>query len=198
MPYRHDVFLSYPHGFIEDWVRERFMPLFRWHLESALGHQPDIFIDREGIFTGDSWPLRLKNALAHSRCLVPVWSPAYFGSEWCVTECCVMLDRERQYNYRSATKPEGLIVPVNVSDGQGFPAYAKAIQYFDCRDYVLVGPGFVNTEAFIEFQLKMKDWAPKVARAILNAPRWRRDWINDRRINIPAPEIPQFRQPTLT
>jgi hypothetical protein len=197
MPYKHDVFLSYPHGFIEVWVSERFLPLFRWHLESALGRPADIFIDREGISTGDSWPLRLKSALAHSRCIVPVWSPTYFGSIWCMTECCVMLDRERQFNYRTTNKPEGLVLPVNVSDGQGFPTFAKAIQYFDCRDYVIVGPGFINTDTYVEFQLKMKNWAPEVAKAILRAPRWRREWINDARINIPDHEVPSFQQPTL-
>jgi hypothetical protein len=109
-----------------------------------------------------------------------------------------MLDRERRFNYRTADRPEGLVLPVNVSDGQGFPTFAKAIQYFDSRDYVLVGPGFVNTEVYIDFQLKMKGWAPQVAKAILRVPRWRREWINDSRINIPMPETPPFRQPTLT
>jgi hypothetical protein len=197
MPYKHDVFLSYPHGFIEDWVRDHFLPLFRWHLESALGRPVDVFIDRDGISTGDSWPQRLMSALAHSRCLVPVWAPAYFGSDWCVRECCVMLERERSLNYRTAGKPEGLVLPVNVSDGQGFPTYAKVIQYFDCRDYVLVGPRFNNTEAYIEFQLKMKQWAPQVAKAVERAPRWRREWLNGRMLAIPQPEIPAFRQPTL-
>ncbi len=197
MAYRHDVFLSYPHGFIEDWVRDIFLPLFQWHIEGALGYAPNIFYDRAGIVTGDSWPLRLKQALACSRCLVAIWAPSYFNSEWCMRECSVMLDRERQLKYRTVKNPSGLILPVNVSDGDSFPGFAKTIQYFDCRDYAIVGAGFTKTKRYVEFQLKLKSWAPEVAEVIKRAPQWKSKWLNDKMIKIPSIKVPSFKQPTL-
>src|SRR6266481_7597971 len=95
MSYEFDVFLSYrnekPSG---TWVHDHFLPYFRPALAEALVRPAEIFVDRTGIHSGQKWPARLKQALAHSRCLIGVWSPMYFRSEWCQCESAVMRHRE--------------------------------------------------------------------------------------------------------
>jgi hypothetical protein len=108
-----------------------------------------------------------------------------------------MLHRENTLNYRTTRNPTGLVLPVNVSDGSGFPNYANAIQYFDCRDYVLLGSGFAASPKYVEFQLEMKEWARKVAEAVMRAPQWKRKWLNDPVIAIPVRAVIPIEQPTL-
>ena len=179
MTYKYDVFLSYAHGFIEQWLDKHFIHLFKWHLEGGLGYPPEIFIDRTGISSGDSWPLRLKQALGYSKCLVPMWSPSYFKSKWCMMECNHMLNRENILGYRTLSKPTGLIIPVNVSDGKGFPNFGdKTIQYFDCRSFIIDGEGFKKTEKYVEFQEKLKQWIDNdVVKVIENVPDWNEEWL---------------------
>jgi len=111
MGYEYDAFVSYKRGFpFGDWVHETFLPLFEPLLVNAL-NQPSakVFVDTAEIRPGESWPISLKNALAHSRCLVAIWSPSYFHSESCKRELSVLLRRERQEGYRTLQKPNGLI-----------------------------------------------------------------------------------------
>lgn len=198
MDYKHDIFFSYAHGdLIEDWIFVHFLRIFKHHLESALGRPPDIFVDREGIRSGDSWPLSLKTALSRSRCLVAIWSPSYFSSKWCVRECWTMLRRESQLGYRTVENPTGLVVPLNASDGSSFPEYARNIQWLDCRDYIIVGQGFEKTEMFVEFQVKIREWSKNVATVISGAPAWNEGWLNEPPMEIPDPPNLVFEQPVL-
>jgi hypothetical protein len=178
MGYKHDIFLSYTHAYpFADWVHEHFLPFFRSYLGNALGRPVDVFVDKSGILTGDAWEQRLKNALVFSRCLVCIWSPNYFDSEWCVKECHVMLHRENQLGYRTLQKPSGLILPVNAFDGESFPQFAKDIQYFDCRNFMRIGVGFTQIPRYVEFQDRMLEWVDEVALAVQNAPTWRAVWL---------------------
>ncbi len=198
MAYKHDIFLSYTRGgMIENWLSAYFLRIFKHHLESALGRPPDIFLDREGIRSGDSWPLRLKTALSCSRCLVAIWSPSYFFSEWCVRECVMMLRRESELGYRTDENPTGLVLPVNASDGSGFPEFAQNTQWFDCRDYIIEGRGFEKTEMFVEFQIKVREWSKDVALTISGAPAWSEEWLNEPILRIPDPPNLVFEQPVL-
>jgi TIR domain len=198
MAYQYDVFLSYPHGFIEQWVKQHFLELFRWHLSTALGRKPEIFFDRQGIASGEAWPERLKHALAHSRCLVPLWAPAYFLSDWCKYECQMFLTREKELKYRTARTPGGIIHPVNVGDGEHFPDYAKAIQYRDMQGYVLLGEGFTKTEKYTEFQEQIRDWSGQVAKSIheVKPQSWRKRWLDDPAVALPPIAPPKFSNPT--
>ncbi|HZI19738.1 MAG TPA: toll/interleukin-1 receptor domain-containing protein [Pyrinomonadaceae bacterium] len=196
MPYTHDVFLSYSHDYpFGEWVVDPFLPLFKGYLTAALNRNPNplnrepvIFIDREGVRTGSTWPLRLRSALACSRCLVGVWSPNYFLSRWCKFECVVMLHRERKLGYRTVVKPDGLVIPVSVHDGESFPDYARAIQIMDWGRYARVGEGFKRTEAYVEFQEKVSDFANDVAQAVKNAPPWDERWQTDEWLDEAVPE----------
>ena len=197
MTYKHDVFLSYPHGFIEEWVNEYFLPLFTWHLEGSIGYRPEIFVDRNGISSGDTWPLRLGEALCYSRCLIAIWSPSYFKSDWCNLESLIMFQRERDNDFRTVQKPNGLVIPLNVSDGYYFPNYTKDIQYFDCRNYIYSGSGFKDSKRYIEFQQKIRDWVEDVALSIKLAPNWNRNWLTETEIQIPVISPPTVEPPVL-
>lgn len=178
MGYEIDVFLSYttelPFG---DWVHKHFLPLFEPYLNNALDREAELFVDKNRILSGDAWPERIKKALSVSRCMVAVWSPAYFRSNWCLHECAVMLYRERQLGYRTIKNPSGLIVPVNAFDGEHFPDFAKKIQWFDCRNFARVSPAFKYTKRHAEFEDLLVKWVVNdVTKAINNAPRWSKEW----------------------
>ncbi len=178
MEYEYDVFLSYKTGFpFGEWVHEIFLPFFEPYLGNALSHDANLFVDKHEISSGDAWPERIKRALANSRCLVAVWSPSYFTSNWCSYECAVMLHREHQLNYRTIENPGGLIIPTNVFDGEHFPDFVKRIQWLDCRRFFRVGEGFKKTRGYAEFQGVLIEWVDDVAKAINNAPPWSEEWL---------------------
>lgn len=190
MPYQHDIFMSYMHDEqMAPWVHQHLGPFTRSFVGNALGRPVSLFIDRAGILSGDSWPQRLKGALAQSRCLVAVWSPLYFGSEWCRRECRTMLHRETQLGYRTNAKPSGLIMPVNVFDEEFFPETARNIQWLDCRKYWIVGDGFSKTERYVDFQDLLREWAGTVAQAINTAPPWQECWLQDDWLDLPDDDL---------
>ncbi len=180
MGYYYDAFISYKRGFpFGTWVQETFLPLFEPLLTNALNLPScNVFVDTDEILPGDAWPERLKNALAHSRSLVAIWSPSYFHSEWCKYEFSVMLERENLLGYRTDQNPLGLIIPVSVFDGEHFPIIAQRIQAKDFRAYARVGLGFQKTEKYFEFQNELFNWINQVAQVINQAPPWNENWIS--------------------
>lgn len=190
MSYEHDVFVSYMHdSSMEGWVHQHFLPFLKTFVGNALNRHINVFVDRTGITAGDSWPLRLRSALAQSRCLVPIWSPLYFHSEWCRKELAVMLHREQESGFRTVHNPGGIVVPVNVFDGSFFPDRAKQIQWLDLTKFWVAGDGFSKTERYVEFQDTLRDWAVGVASAIAKAPKWQRHWADEDWNAVPDHEI---------
>ncbi|MBI4659921.1 MAG: toll/interleukin-1 receptor domain-containing protein [Verrucomicrobia bacterium] len=173
MGYQHDVFLSYLHEKpCGTWVVEHFLPYFQQFLGNALNRPASVFLDRTGIHLGQKWPARLRSALAHSRCLVGVWSPLYFHAEWCQCECAVMLHREAQLGYGTAQNPDGLMIGVKVNDGIHFPGFAQDSQYADFEGYFFDGPAFAQSPLHVEFQKAIVALANDVARIVNGAPKW--------------------------
>jgi TIR domain-containing protein len=158
------------------WVPEHLVPFVRSFVGYELNRPVSIFFDRDGIAVGDTWALKLRKALVHSRCLMTIWTPLYFHSEWCRRECAIMLYRETRLGLRTAAQPEGLVVPLNVFDGQHFPPRAKTIQWFDLRDYWIAGPAFPASSQYVNFQQQLRTLAPQVAGAIRRAPPWQARW----------------------
>jgi hypothetical protein len=190
MAYRYDIFLSYKSEFpFGDWVHESLRPLLEPYVTGALGRPIRIFVDRTGIGAGDAWPERLQQALAYSRCLVAVWVPQYFYSDWCRRECAVMLHRERQLGLRSLRKPSGLILPIRLFDGVHFPEIAKKIQFLDCRDYFQVNEGFRKSEDYAKLQRVLQTWSEEVAIAINSAPRWQGKWLTQGWLDVDFDEL---------
>lgn len=180
MAYEYDVFISYKHGFSETWIDEIFLPVFLKELEGPLGRPPTYFKDNQGgIDGGDVWRLKIKSGLATSCCLVGIWSPSYFYSDWCQYEVHCMIARSKKYGYMVLTKPTSLVQNVIISDGQSFPDYACDIQGFPCQEYNIDGGYFPQTEAFIKFQLAVRNWVIGVADTIKNAPAWDQSMFDD-------------------
>jgi len=203
MAYKHDVFLSYLHVRPSGtWVHEHFLPYFAFQLGNALNRWPEIFVDRTGIHLGEKWPIRLKQALAHSRCLVGIWTPLYFQSEWCQKECAVIRHREEQLGYGQGRNSEGLLVGVKVNDGNYFPTFAKDSQFDDFEEYFFDGQGFARSELYVDFQRKVAKFSEGVARVIGKAPQWSAEWetpawTDDVIDRMAAPEKPKVQQPRL-
>lgn len=196
MGYEYDVFISYKRGAADYWLYEIFMERFSFFLENDLGKKPSIFCDK-GIQKGDTWPLRLQQALTNSRILVALLQPSYFHSKWCLYEFGVILEREKKEGYRSILHPAGLIQGVQIGDGIHFPAYAKQIQLLDCRDYFSASSAFEKSEKCLELEETIRRWTPDVAKMIREAPKWKASWINLSKIKMSLPKKPVFSAPTL-
>jgi len=198
MDYQYDVFLSYnrkfPYG---QWVDEIFYPLFLPYLEDAVNRDVSVFKDTEKTRVGSAWPQRLKNAIAHSRCMVSIFSPSYFRSKWCMKEFWIMYHRQRQLGYLTVENPGGLIVPVNISDGEHFPSYAKELQMLDCRDFNRIGEGVKKTELYIDFQGVLQQWVVDAAAAVKNAPQWDPGWLTPEWLDIPVEYVPADNKPNV-
>ena len=178
--YEYDIFISYPHE--NDhlmWVHEFFLDKFSLYLKQELFRTPSIYVDKQRNMPGVTWPLGLKAALAQSKILLPIWSIDYFKSDWCRAECAVMLYREQQLQYRTVHKPEGLILPVRLFDGKGYPKFANRIASLDCTNYNIIFEGYKETGQYYALLQLVKDWVPEVARSIRSAPPWNADWFTD-------------------
>jgi hypothetical protein len=184
--YKYDVFFSYKqHSKALDWTRGLYERLEFW-LEQELGHKPKLFIDAEEIKVGDRWPERLKEALRLSRCMVCVWSPPYFQSEWCLSEWRSFLERERQLGLKS----HGLIAPLAFHDGEDFPEEARAVQWIDVSSYAYTVPGFWKNQRAMDLEALLKPFCRSVAEIIRSAPQFSCDWPL---VEVPAPAVPEIK-----
>lgn len=171
--YEYDVFFSYKrHGLTLDWIRGVHRRLQLWVQEEVPNREVRLFVDEESIETGDRWPEKMKKALRHSRCMVSVWSPSYFRSEWCVSEWRSFRERERRMNLRS----HGLIAPMRFHDGEHFPEEARDVQWTDVAPYTSSVPAFWSSQRAIELEDILKVLARSVARIAQGAPPFEPDW----------------------
>jgi TIR domain len=190
MSYKYDVFISYKSK-SRDWVNKIFLPLFEHYLEEAVGGKSvNIFFDQIGIEGGDAWEKRLKNALAHSKCMVSILKPSYFNSEWCKKEFAVMEYRSTQYGLCTIEMPGGLIVPISVYDGNIFPDAATAFQISNYEEFYRANiKGFEELKAFQELQTELKTLTLAVAKAIKKAPKWDKEWLEDKWLELPIDHL---------
>ncbi len=183
MPYVHDVFISYKRDPIQDeWLATHFIPLFLHSVRQAVAAEcrrapGGIFFDQTelssearrfdqgGIEPGQVWRDALANAIQVSRCMVALWSPLYFYSEWCLIEW-------HSFRERSVATGRPVVVPISVHDGEAFPLDAQAIQGPDFSDYVIIGAGFKETKLYPEFQRAIRTFATAVARCVRQAPEF--------------------------
>jgi hypothetical protein len=183
MAYTFDVFISYRRQRNKsEWLIEHFLPLFEEYLSDEIiaicGRPPqDIFFDQAkinpelrqfdnrlgGIEPGADWRMALADAIRQSRCMVGIWSPGYFLSEWCCVEWKSFEARHQQTQLQT-------IVPLSVHDGKTFPPEARKPNIVDLSDYMIVGEGFRKSEKFVTFQDHVKLFARSVANTINSAP----------------------------
>ena len=201
--YVHDVFISYKRDPYQDaWLMDEFMPAFsslvRNEIAAACNRKPQsIFFDRaelsptsmsfdqSGIDPGQEWQNALREAIRTSRCVVTLWQPMYFYSDWCQVEW-------RSFHERAKKTQRRLVVPISVHDGEAFPADAKGLQASSFSDYVIIGAAFRETKLYVEFQQRLKVFAQKVAQAVRDAPAFA-DWSIVASAAAPEVDIPQAR-----
>jgi hypothetical protein len=171
--YRYDVFLSYRrHPDITTWVRDVLGPKLSFYLGEALGgDEAQVFWDREDIAPGDIWWKKIEQALQTARCVVPIWSPSYFRSQYCVAEWLTF----RLRGAGEALTDWGLVVPVSFNDGLSFPKYAREVQYDDFSDFAY--DGIARTaDPYIAFQKRLRAFAEALAVKVQNAPAFKPTW----------------------
>lgn len=173
--YQYDVFISYRRKApVSEWLHNHFLPMLEQRLPDCLpvAMRPRIFVDRE-IETGTHWPTRLCEALKTSRCLLPIWSPEYFRSDWCLAEWKSMVKREQLL--RAKKKKCAIIYPVRFADGEHFPEEAKNTQDHDVRPWNIPHAVFRETHDYIAFDRDVQEIAKELAVMIRNAPPFS-DW----------------------
>lgn len=173
MDYNIDVFVSYSRraGWVKQWVDNHFYPNLTKCLEDEIG-STSVFIDKQmKEKVGMPWPDLLAERLGKSRLMIPVLSPPYFESEWCVAEWHTMEKREEEEG------TPGLIYPIVFSDGKKFPESVKNRQlYKKFKKYNNPHICFRETEPYNHFYREVKRLARRVSKRLDSVPPWSEDW----------------------
>lgn len=176
MDYLHDVFISYRReASWTPWTRDIFKNLLRSYLLDELPERrggPDIFVD-ERIEVGADWVDALGSHLAQSRVVVAILSGGYFGSDWCVHELDLILERAKACGQGAA----GLVIPVVVQDGEHFPDAVNRLHSADLKKWRIAGL-MKNTPACQELSQKIGELSPMIAGAARNAPAFDEKWLD--------------------
>ena len=179
--YVHDIFISYRHaGPAHTWVTEYFFPLLKDWLPEHM--PPDYQISENSIFTdtqvetGTSWPIRLVEALRTSRCLLPIWSPQYFRSKWCMAELHTMLEREKILGMRKGHNWSGIIYPVIFKSACLIPPEYRTIQYEDLSHWGINASSFKDSSEYLHLESGVQKICEKLRPMILGAPDWQDTW----------------------
>ena len=183
MDYKYDLFISYrrcpPVG---DWVHYHLIPQLKCWLPGPLGRPLSIFYDDgyeaggDGVPIGAELPWALGAALGRSRCLLPVFSPEYFWSEWCRWELAAMRRREKSLGFRTASNPACLILPVKFSDGINFPTSVSNMDWQDFEPWNIQVPAYMDSREYPDFIRRVQLLCQRLAPEIHSAPPWDQSW----------------------
>ncbi len=179
MAYQYDVFISYRRtSTTRQWIDDVFLQHFTDHLkEEAKNKDLKLFLDRDGIEGGDNWKDSIREAAARSRCVVPVFQPTYFQSEWCVRELAIFIHRHQALGLGNAQK---LVFPVTISDGEHFPDNLKNIQQFEAQKCNRPIESLRHTERYLGFLDQLiEKWVPTIAKNLALVPAWQADWLKE-------------------
>jgi hypothetical protein len=149
---------------------------------------PQIFWDPD-ISPGDQWPAALRDALARSRILVPVFTNPYFRSSYCLAELNTMIARENALALRARGSSQGIIYPVRFY-GDDYPETIREIQWVDMSDWAYPDVSFRETVQYIGFVDAVRAFATKLAHCLPLAPEWAPDWPERLPEPTPLTEIP--------
>lgn len=158
------------------WLDEVLLQHFTDHLkEEAQDPGLRIFIDRKGIEDGDNWKTRIREAAAYSKCLIPLFQPTYFQSEWCVRELSLFRYRHQSLALGNQQK---LIFPITISDGENFPNVLSDIQQFEAQKCYRPIESLRGTSRYLDFlDYLIEQWVPTVARHLQQVPAWKPEWL---------------------
>lgn len=156
-----DVFLSYEHSaFTSGWLRE-FLPLFTSWLKEGIGTEPIVF-DPERLLDFQEIPPKTLQALNKTRCFIPILTPSYFRSEFCLSE----LRKIKELN--KAIVPI-LLHPIDQANWPVEFEDLKKMQMADFSDFAFIGEAFTKSDRYIDFQKALKKFSEEVAKVINNA-----------------------------
>lgn len=190
MAYQYDVFISYKRGWlVESWLTNQFLPLFSAYLTEHIHQYCDrdpspIFLDQTeineniradrrldnfgGIEPGARWQDALEHAIKHSRCLLAIWSPGYFRSQWCMKEW-------DSFQTRQTAAMQHLCEPIVIHDCYDpikMPPDLAAIQAFRFNKTFFVGNAFTSSPGYLELQQLCDQLAESIARKIAEVPNF--------------------------
>jgi hypothetical protein len=192
--YEFDVFLSYEtEGLVTGWLVKEFLPHLRVYLRQELAalnygrrikvffaykeeEFPDVPSDEKfmvtGIPLGEDWNSSLNSAIKTSRCMVGIWSPTYFQSDYC--------NREWYSFFRRATKTgKPVLFGASWHDGTTFPQDAKSLQKADLSKFAFhTGAALKEGRNYPVFLNIVQSLARHVALAVSQAPDFE-DWPVD-------------------
>lgn len=171
--YEYDIFLSYKRDPLFDGWVERFVDHLQAWLTLELARKASLFYDKSAIQPGKRFPAAIDDGLRTAKCLLGLWSPYYFQSDWCKAEWITFFRREEHLKLRGG----GLIVGLSIHDGDAFPREANEIQLLDISDYVSTISRFWDTERAVEFEQRFKKkLVSALASAVKRAPAFSSDW----------------------
>lgn len=182
MSYQYDVFLSYrrgerllPGGDISiaaegRWVHQVFLDSFRESLVHAYP-KASVITDKD-LIVGKEWDPQLRDWHRRSRCMVAVWSPMYFRSEYCRSEWRSMRARERLLP-GGVGKPS-LVVPISFKGTDAwFDSAAKARHFaIDFAWTSGLWSRVKRSQHCLKWQKAMDELCLRVAASIRAAPEW--------------------------
>jgi hypothetical protein len=188
--YAYDVFVSHkrePRGqeLLTPWIREVVRRVQLWLGMSLGGVEARLFFDTDVLKPGSPWPAVLQRAISTSRCLLPIWSPAYFRSPWCLAEWQSFVARERLVGPTTS-----LVVPITVHDGEWFPREAQRVTALDLAGYAATTAGFWATRRADELDILLRDFATSLAEVVMNAPPYQPRWPVVTPPGVEPPELP--------
>jgi TIR domain len=198
MSYKYEIFLSYKWGGErKEWVDKIFMPILNDALHEEVGNRIEVFKDTDNIVYGAALPESLKDALAHSKCMISIITlPYFFDSVWCPTEFSAMLFREDALELRKDKNHTGLIFPIIFVDGNAKSVTEKSPVYkysklgnlissilpleLDIDKYNNINQAFIESTEYNELKSIIRRW---VKRSIIprldNCPEWDSDWYSE-------------------
>jgi hypothetical protein len=175
MAYEYDVFVSYKrHHEWPIWVREVFYDILNHWLNAEMAEGCRVFVDYQ-LEEGQNWPGRLADILSRSKVIVPLWSPQYFTSNWCLAEMALFAAREQATGFGTPGNPQRLIIPAAIHDGDSFPQDARLIQFRAIQPLCNIR---IAKGGFAEERLsdEIRNWVPNICAAIRQAPEYDPNW----------------------
>ena len=224
MSYRHDIFVSYKwNGDVKTWVENVLVPIMENVLDEIKDRYlpGDIFHDVKQTLFGASVPEVLRDGVAHSKCMICVFTKNYFtNSYWCPAELSAMLRREDETEARNNDAHVGLVFPIIFVDERRKIAIEQSPIYtvgaaaqlvgniltlrLDRKRYFCVAAGFLGTEAYDELRFAIYDWLyNSIYRRLSSVPDWNPKWraaeYFESRFNAPQAQgqISHYSLPTL-
>lgn len=122
----------------------RLRALIRAELQQQYGReQIQLFQDVSAISHGSRWEGEIRRALDNSTFFIPILSPSFVQSEWCVQELRIFQDRQQRLFDRYPDLPRtSRIFPIHYIDvmeveglDPAVDASLRELQWFDFRDY---------------------------------------------------------------